>query len=76
METFWLIATITTPTENKPTTTWRSCNEILELASNLFRDNRALITVELIDDIENILKFGTDDSHTDLSTNLVAFGGV
>ena len=57
---------------------------LYELAPELFRNNRAFITVDLIDDIENILKFGTEDnlmigtdySHTDISANLEAFGGV
>ena len=30
----------------------------------------------LIDDIENILKFGTDYSYKELSANLEAFGGA
>ena len=55
-----------------------------ELAPELFRENRAFITVDLIDDIESILKFGTEDnlligtdySHTDISANLDALGGV
>ena len=58
--------------------------ELYDLAPELFRENRAFITVDLIDDIENILKFGTEDhlmigtdySHTDISANLDAFGGV
>lgn len=58
--------------------------QLYELAPDLFRDNRAFVTVDLIDDIENILKFGTEDylmigtdySHTDISANLDAFGGV
>lgn len=57
---------------------------LYKLAPDLFRDNRAFITVDLIDDIENILKFGTEDnlmigtdySHTDISANLEAFSGV
>ena len=58
--------------------------QMYELAPNLFRDNRAFVTVDLIDDIESILKFGTEDnlmigtdySHTDISANLGAFAGV
>jgi len=57
---------------------------LYELAPELFRENRAFITVDLIDDIESILKFGTEDnlligtdySHTDISANLGALGGV
>ena len=62
----------------------RQLPQLYELAPELFRDNRAFITVDLIDDIENILKFGTEDnlmigtdySHTDISANLSAFSGV
>jgi predicted TIM-barrel fold metal-dependent hydrolase len=57
---------------------------LYDLAPDLFRDNRAFVTVDLIDDIANILKFGTEDnlmigtdySHTDISANLGAFAGV
>ena len=57
---------------------------LFELAPELFRENRAFITLDLIDDIESILKFGTEDSlmigtdysHTDISANLTALKGV
>jgi predicted TIM-barrel fold metal-dependent hydrolase len=57
---------------------------LYELAPELFRENRAFITVDLIDDIESILMFGTEDSlmigtdysHTDISANLSALAGV
>ena len=62
----------------------RELPQLYELAPDLFRNNRAFVTVDLIDDIENILKFGTEDnlmigtdySHTDISANLGAFSGV
>lgn len=51
---------------------------LFELAPELFRENRAFITIDPIDDVESILKFGTEDSlmigtdysHTDISANL------
>jgi len=57
---------------------------LYELAPELFRENRAFVTIDLIDDIESILKFGTEDSlmigtdysHTDISANLSALNGV
>jgi hypothetical protein len=57
---------------------------LYELAPELFRENRAFITIDLIDDIDSILKFGTEDSlmigtdysHTDISANLSALNGV
>jgi hypothetical protein len=57
---------------------------LFELAPELFRENRAFITIDLIDDIESVLKFGTEDSlmigtdysHTDISANLSALNGV
>ena len=62
----------------------RHLPDLYELAPELFRENRAFITIDLIDDIENILKFGTEDnlmigtdySHTDISANLGALSGV
>jgi hypothetical protein len=62
----------------------RQLPQLYELAPDLFRDNRAFITVDLIDDIESLLKFGTEDnlmigtdySHTDISANLGALSGV
>jgi uncharacterized protein len=58
--------------------------DIFELAPELFRENRAYITIDGIDDIESILKFGTEDnlmigtdySHTDISANLGALAEV
>ena len=58
--------------------------DLYELAPDLFRENRAYITIDLIDDIESILRFGTEDclmigtdySHTDISANLSALAGV
>lgn len=58
--------------------------ELYDLAPDLFQKNRAFITIDLIDDVANILKFGTEDnlmigtdySHTDISANLDAFQGV
>jgi predicted TIM-barrel fold metal-dependent hydrolase len=58
--------------------------DLYEMGQELFRANRAFITIDLIDDIESILKFGTEDSlmigtdysHTDISANLSALGGV
>ncbi len=57
---------------------------LFELEPELFRKNRAFITIDLIDDIESLLKFGTEDnlmigtdySHTDISANLSALNGV
>lgn len=58
--------------------------DIFELAPELFRENRAFVTIDEIDDIESILKFGTENnlmigtdySHTDISANLSALSGV
>ncbi|MDX1485032.1 MAG: amidohydrolase family protein [Alphaproteobacteria bacterium] len=58
--------------------------DLYELAPDLFRENRAYVTVDLIDDIETLLRFGTEDSlmigtdysHTDISANLSALDGV
>ena len=62
----------------------RRMPHLYELAPELFRENRAFITIDLIDDIESILAFGTEDnlmigtdySHTDISANLGALSGV
>src|SRR5204862_5624916 len=48
---------------------------IFDLSPELFRANRIFVTLDAIDDIENLLKFGTEDSlmmgtdysHTDIS---------
>jgi predicted TIM-barrel fold metal-dependent hydrolase len=58
--------------------------DLYELAPELFRENQAFVTIDGIDDIESILKFGTEDnlmigtdySHTDISANLTALAGV
>jgi predicted TIM-barrel fold metal-dependent hydrolase len=50
----------------------------------MFRANRLFVTIDPIDDIESILKFGTEDnlmigtdySHTDISANLSALDEV
>jgi predicted TIM-barrel fold metal-dependent hydrolase len=50
----------------------------------LFRANRLFVTIDPIDDIEFLLKFGTEDnlmigsdySHTDISANLSALNEV
>ena len=55
-----------------------------ELEPELFRANRMFVTIDPIDDIESILKFGTEDylmigtdySHTDISANLSALDEV
>ena len=57
---------------------------LFELEPELFRKNRAFITIDPIDDIESILKFGTEDnlmigtdySHTDISANLSGLNEV
>jgi predicted TIM-barrel fold metal-dependent hydrolase len=57
---------------------------LYELEPNLFRDNRMFVTLDPIDDIESLLKFGTEDnlmigtdySHTDISANLSALDEV
>ena len=51
---------------------------LFELEPEIFRANRLFVTIDPIDDIENLLKFGTEDnlmigtdySHTDISANL------
>ena len=57
---------------------------LYELEPELFRANRVFITIDPIDDIESLLRFGTDDSlmigtdysHTDISANLSALDEV
>ncbi|HEX3245438.1 MAG TPA: amidohydrolase family protein [Chloroflexota bacterium] len=57
---------------------------LYELQPDLFRENRFFVTIDPIDDIESILKFGTEDnlmigtdySHTDISANLSALEEV
>ena len=57
---------------------------LYELEPELFRANRMFVTIDPIDDIESVLKFGTEDSlmigtdysHTDISANLSALDEV
>jgi uncharacterized protein len=57
---------------------------LYELQPDLFRENRMFVTIDPIDDVESILKFGTEDnlmigtdySHTDISANLSALEEV
>jgi predicted TIM-barrel fold metal-dependent hydrolase len=57
---------------------------IYELEPKMFRANRLFVTIDPIDDVESILKFGTEDnlmigtdySHTDISANLSALDEV
>lgn len=57
---------------------------LYELEPELFRANRLFVTMDPIDDIESLLKFGTEDSlmigtdysHTDISANLSALDEV
>ena len=57
---------------------------LMELYPELFRTNRFFVTIDPIDDIEYLLKFGTEDSlmigtdysHTDISANLSALDEV
>jgi predicted TIM-barrel fold metal-dependent hydrolase len=57
---------------------------LFELEPDLFRANRLFVTIDPIDDIESLLKFGTEDnlmigtdySHTDISANLSALDEV
>ena len=57
---------------------------LFKLEPELFRENRAFITIDPIDDIESLLKFGTEDnlmigtdySHTDISANLSGLNEV
>jgi len=54
------------------------------LEPEMFRANRLFVTIDPIDDVESILKFGTEDnlmigtdySHTDISANLSALDEV
>jgi predicted TIM-barrel fold metal-dependent hydrolase len=62
----------------------RRLPRLFDLESELFRANRVFITMDPIDDIEFLLKFGTEDglmigtdySHTDISANLSALDEV
>jgi predicted TIM-barrel fold metal-dependent hydrolase len=57
---------------------------LFELEPELFRANRMFVTIDPIDDIESLLKFGTEDnlmigtvySHTDISANQSALDEV
>jgi len=57
---------------------------IFDLTQDLFRKNRVFVTLDGIDDIETLLKYGTEDSlmmgtdysHTDISANLSALQEV
>src|SRR5689334_19706548 len=57
---------------------------LYQIEPDLFRENRVFITIDPIDDIESLLKFGTEDSlmigtdysHTDISANLSALDEV
>lgn len=57
---------------------------LFEVEPELFRANRVFVTIDPIDDIESLLKFGTEDclmigtdySHTDISANLSALDEV
>jgi predicted TIM-barrel fold metal-dependent hydrolase len=57
---------------------------LYELEPQLFRDGRLFVTLDPIDDVEALLKFGTEDSlmigtdysHTDISANLSALDEV
>jgi predicted TIM-barrel fold metal-dependent hydrolase len=57
---------------------------LYELEPELFRANRVFVTLDPIDDVESLLKFGTEDSlmigtdysHTDISANLSALDEV
>jgi predicted TIM-barrel fold metal-dependent hydrolase len=58
--------------------------ELYQLEPNLFRNNRLYVAMDPIDDIRNLLEFGTEDhlmigtdySHTDISANLSALDEV
>jgi predicted TIM-barrel fold metal-dependent hydrolase len=62
----------------------RRLPSLYELEPELFRANRVFITMDPIDDVESLLKFGTEDSlmigtdysHTDISANLSALDEV
>jgi predicted TIM-barrel fold metal-dependent hydrolase len=57
---------------------------LFELEPELFRENRLFVTLDPMDDVESLLKFGTEDSlmigtdysHTDISANLSALDEV
>ena len=57
---------------------------LFELEPDMFRANRLFVTIDPIDDIESLFKFGTEDnlmigtdySHTDISANLSALDEV
>ena len=57
---------------------------MFDLSQDLFRQNRIFVTLDAIDEIEHLLKFGTEDnlmmgtdySHTDISANLSALQEV
>lgn len=56
----------------------------LDIREGLFRDNRVFVTIDPLDDIEYLLKFGTEDflmigtdySHSDISANANALDEV
>jgi len=56
----------------------------IDLGEDLFRANRLFVTIDPVDDVEYLLKFGTEDSfmigtdysHTDISANLSALDEV
>jgi hypothetical protein len=58
--------------------------DLYGLAPDLFRENRAYVTIDQIDDVASILRLGTEDhlmigtdySHTEFSANLSALAGV
>ncbi len=62
----------------------RRLPHLFELEPEIFRKNRAFVTIDPIDDVESILKFGTEDnlmigtdySHTDISANLSGLNEV
>jgi predicted TIM-barrel fold metal-dependent hydrolase len=57
---------------------------LFELEPEIFRANRLFVTLDPIDDVESLLRFGTEDSlmigtdysHTDISANLSALDEV
>ena len=59
-------------------------SRLFQLEPELFRTNRLFVTIDPIDDIESLLKFGTEDnlmigtdySNTDISANLSALDEV
>jgi predicted TIM-barrel fold metal-dependent hydrolase len=64
--------------------TVRELSPDLDLTKDLFRANRLFVTIDPVDDIEYLLKFGTEDnlmigtdySHSDISANLSALSEV